>query len=45
MPTQGDAAWHQAGDLATAGSSGGYDADPVAQGVADSDGMAGQPHA
>jgi len=42
---KGDAARHQTADLARGGGSGGYDADPVAQGVADSDGMAGQPHA
>jgi hypothetical protein len=38
MPAQGDAAWHQTGDLATAGGSGRYDADPVAPSAADCDG-------
>lgn len=45
MPTQGDAARYQTADLATAAGSSRYDADPVAQGAADRDGMAGQPHA
>ncbi len=45
MPTQGDAARYQTADLATAAGSGRYDAAPVAQGAADRDGMAGQPHA
>ena len=45
MPTQGDAARHQTADLATAAGSSRYDADPVAQGAADRDGMAGQSHA
>ena len=41
MPTQGDAARYQTADLATAAGSSRYDADPVAQGAADRDGMAG----
>lgn len=45
MPAQGDAARHQTGYLATAGGYGRYNADPVAQGAADCDGMAGRPYA
>lgn len=45
MPAEGHTAGHQTADLASAAGSGGYDADSIAQGSADSDGMAGQPHA
>ena len=42
MPTQRDASRYQTADLAAIAGPGRYDADPVAQGVADSDGVAGQ---
>ena len=43
MPAQGDASRHQAAHLAAAAGPRRYDTDPVAQGAADRDGMAGQP--
>ena len=45
MPTEGDAARYETADLATAAGPCRYDADPVAPGAADGDGVAGWPHA